>query len=115
MNSLHALPSAAYPVIAIEPASDAYLLSLGHALEIAYQAEMALPQGCHEEQFEAVFQKCSELANQIMAEKAHTLAGILVKAKAVSWCRSGENFDLKDFETTDEKVAASIINDLMAM
>jgi len=115
MNALYALPSTAIPVISLESASDAYLLSLGCALELARQAEVALPQDCPEEQSDAAFLKCRLLVHQILNEKARSLAGILVKAKAVGWCRGDEDFDLKEFITTDEKIAVSVINDLMAM
>jgi hypothetical protein len=48
---------------------------------------------------------------------ATTLAGLRVKALAISWCHCGEKFDEESFAgdyTTDTRIICSLLNNLFA-
>ncbi len=58
------------------------------------------------------------LVDQIEHMEAQTFQGLLVKARAISWCNSGEEIDKDRFcpypaATTDARIAASIVRDLL--
>lgn len=59
---------------------------------------------------------CCEVTRAIALLPAHTFEGLLVKARAVQWCHCGEPTtaeNLNEHATTDVRLAASIIRDLL--
>lgn len=107
----------AAPAAILDDSPDAALLALGEALDAAWLAEQeddARYRRTGEWGDEAIFQRCSALVDRIARTPAYTLDGLRVKAKAISWCHSGECIDLEPrYEhTTDMRMAHSILRDL---
>ncbi|WP_294534280.1 hypothetical protein [uncultured Rhodoblastus sp.] len=93
--------------------SDAALIALGRELEEAWDQENKINDSSSDEDVVAACGATSAVVERIEAIPARTLEGFKVKARAVSWCHCG------DFEgfgtTTDERIAARIIRDLLAI
>jgi hypothetical protein len=104
---------------------DAELIALGAQLEAAWKdqnrAELALdyrndpldPAAIRE--FERTRAIASAIVDTIEATSARTLAGLRVKARAISWCHCGEAIELTDEQTTDIRLAQTMIADLLAV
>lgn len=109
---------------------DAQLVDLGEMLRIAHEEERAVskrwdgidsPQG--DAEVAAANDRCRAIADLIEATCAHSLAGLMAKARAVAWCRNDDPFSASDIsdadfgpkKTTDMRIALGIANDLMAM
>jgi hypothetical protein len=72
-----------------------------------------------DEECEATADATSELVDRIVSMPAKTLEDFRVKARALSWCYSGD-IDIDLFEdcpqnTTDVQIARSILRDLLAV
>jgi hypothetical protein len=93
--------------------SDAALIALGRELEAAWAQEREANDNGSDRDIEATCEATGAVVDRIEAIPARTLEGFKVKARAVSWCHCG------DFEgfgtTTDERIAARIIRDLLAI
>ena len=99
---------------------DAELLRLGQALDTASAAEnAAFAAELGEEATEVLVERSAEIVRQIEALPAATLAGVLVKTRALAWSRLGDPFDADDLgggqPTTDVRLVISLIRDLRAI
>ncbi len=99
---------------------DAALLELGRRLDLAWAAEHAAQSTCSEEdegdqEFEAFVDATGAIVGEIEALPATTLEGLRVKAVALHWCRGGDLPLSWGAETTDERLAESIVNDLLRL
>ena len=97
---------------------NAELLRLGAALEAAWAHQEALLPSCTDAELATTMAPCSALVDRIEQIPARTLEGLMVKARAISWCNSGEEIDPDRFcpypgATTDGRIAASIVRDLL--
>jgi hypothetical protein len=96
---------------------DAELIALGAELERAWDVERPkwaeVKPGTKDDVVLKIMAHCRSLCERILLLPAHTLVGLRIKARALLWCHQGE---LGDFgEATDEKLAGSIIRDLLAL
>lgn len=109
---------------AFEDTADSELLRLGDQLRLTWDAEKHIGAACElsptldaGKQRDAAYEECSRIARKIAELPAKTLAGLRVKAFAVSWCFGEDPItaeELGDGQTsTDIRIAASIINDLL--
>lgn len=116
---------AANPVPApCAPQPDAELIQLGEAFEAAWRAERGewLLAECKDDiTGEAAYARAcvanhttSAMVDRIMTCRALTLDGLRIKARAVSWCHSGDPIWNGAFgEATDSRLVVSIIRDLL--
>src|SRR4051812_31035602 len=111
-------PAAAVAVgKAILPA-DAELLHLGAELERAWTHEKAA-----DALWEPAYRAACGIFTQIEQSPATTLDGLRVKALAAHWCVNGDEFTPDIFQvvphgsgpTTDIRLAASVLRDLLAI
>jgi len=119
-----ALPVAALAAT-VAPSPDAELIRLGAELDAAWAAEAPFAERMEaldtveaDEAWEAALGRTSDIAGKIAEATATTLAGLMVKARACSWCRDGEPFTDTTFDeqgTTDVSLAAGVMRDLLAM
>lgn len=98
---------------------DRELVRLGVELEAAWTAERALDASLDvgDDAFGVVMGRTRDIVHQIEVIPATSLAGLQVKARAILWCHSGEPIAsdaFNDQETTDIRLAASIVRDLLA-
>ena len=114
-----------------QPNSDAELLRLGALFEAAWavgNAAYAAAEGTADEGPESIHAyamdaRTSEIVGQIEALPARTFAGVLVKVRALFWCRTGEPFEAMEFEhylskgppVTENRLLADLLTDLAAM
>ncbi len=130
---LAAIPVAAIGFGAVLPAAaetvaspDARLLELGRQFEAAWVQQNRADDLCEETLseeayalIEAAVDATSAIVHKIDEFQAHTLAGLYVKARAVSWCHSGEEMHADslafDRATTDLRLAAMIVRDILAI
>jgi hypothetical protein len=93
---------------------DAELIRLGHEFKAAWATEKA---GFSREVSDAtateLIKPCTDLARRIEGIPAKTLHGLMVKAEVVNWCHCADFDGFED--TTDLRVAAGIIRDLLAL
>ena len=61
---------------------------------------------------EAANEASGDVVHRIEKASARTLDGLLVKARAVSWCVCGEEFTPDEGTTTDVRLAHGIVEDL---
>ena len=98
---------------------DAELIRLGAELEAAWARQDAAAELAKtDEELEELMRPAEEAVERIEHLPAYTLAGLLVKARAVSWCNCGEEIDPDRFcpfqgAATDGRIAASIVRDLL--
>ena len=111
------------------PDADAALLQLGLDLTAAWRAEGALWQAVGAaseadedrlwEQASALSKRTEELVDRIRDISATTLPGVLVKVRALHWCRSGNDIEEDDIDpdgvTTDMALVTSLVRDLGRM
>ena len=107
------------PVVASEQPghADAELLALGDEFERRWVVQKKLWDELSlmgTDQDLAIHNIVAPLAGRIAAMPAKTLDGLIVKARAVLWCHSGELEELGS-ATTDERIVWSIVPDLLAM
>ncbi|WP_395697206.1 hypothetical protein [Methylocella sp.] len=108
-----------------QPNPDAELIRLGAMLDEASRKtlalEAALPDDYSDEDranFDAAFDATLAIVDQIERLSATTVAGLKAKVRAIAWCHSDEPFDDECFNeqgTTNVRLAASVMRDLMAM
>ena len=123
-----ASPLAAVPALAAVttgPHPDALLLALGRDLDVAWATEretFAAFAGVDTPEADDLTDAASDATSAIVAEieqlSATTLAGLAVKAKAVSWCHSGEPIgpdSMNEQATTDVRLASSMVRDLLQL
>jgi hypothetical protein len=125
MNTVAVLPLSSPSIAApslVQP--DAKMLELGAQLEVAWAEENAVNLKTDlMDDFVEADRLCGEAADrtsaivaQIERLSASTIDGLLVKAKAVMWCRSGDPFDNhEDPQTADARLCYSIFQDLTAI
>ncbi|WP_191060998.1 hypothetical protein [Geminicoccus harenae] len=103
---------------------DAELLRLGRELERAWAEERAAHAATegtftHEadEYTDPFVELSSDVVRKIEAIPALTVDGLLVKVRAIQWCRDGDQFEQDEYKhlSTDARLAHSIANDLMLM
>jgi hypothetical protein len=95
---------------------DAELIALGRELKTVTDFEtavLALNPNIDDESACNLAKPCSVLVDRIAGMSATTIQGLIVKAHAVNWCHA-DQFDGFG-ETTDERIAAGIIRDLLAL
>ena len=101
--------------------SDVELLALGDQLaaaETKMNAFEARNPDCTDEELDEAMAPARSIVDRIEHMEAHSLDGLTVKARAISWCNSGEEIDPDRFcpyprATTDARIAASIVRDLL--
>jgi transposase InsO family protein len=103
----------------------AELLQLGKELSAAWtaerQTETLLRRDAPAAEFERAYRRTSRIVRKIEKTPAHTLEGLRVKARAVSWCHSGDKISIKtqcanargDLHTTDLRLMRAIVGDLL--
>jgi hypothetical protein len=129
------LPAIAKAIPASATCVDAELLALGRELDIAYADETAVSQRVDDgiapfDEVDTAVARTSAIVGKIIEIKAQTLEGLLVKARALDWCHSGEFDGLAESvgsisvqsgkiivakPTTDHLVGDSILFDLIAL
>lgn len=94
---------------------DDQLLALRNALLDAWDEEIAVYSVRCDEAAEAVTARVNKLARQMLERRAYTLAGLQAKAIAVAYCQFGDDgeIDLSEQQTTDVRLAQSILMDLL--
>lgn len=108
------------------PPPDAELIRLGALLDAAMAEEdalwaAALADAASEKVAIAANDRTHDIVRQIETVSAVSLAGLLVKARSLCWCKSGEPVTAEDFydgggpPATDTRVMISMLNDLSAM
>jgi hypothetical protein len=106
-------------VVALPASAQAHpdheLLKIGDDFEQTWRAERVglAPRGLTDEQVAAFVDATSAVVDQIEVLPAKTLQGLRIKARAVAWCHDGDFCGFGD--TTDERLAAQIIRDLLAL
>ena len=102
--------------------ADKELMDLGAELEEAWcvhgrllkQAERQ-PSPDHDREFEHAANRCSKIVRKIQRAKATSLAGLRVKARAVAYCHEGRPRRDLGYNSTDIRIAGSIVADLLAL
>ncbi|MET7242480.1 hypothetical protein ABZT49_03870 [Methylobacterium sp. EM32] len=91
---------------------DAELISLGHDLNEAWKAERVAV----DEAVEGAVLRCCDIVKRIERQPATTLAGLTIKVLALSWCHDGDPLAWASLcaSTTDRRLVASILTDIMA-
>lgn len=95
---------------------DAHLLTMRSALLDAWDEEIAASSTGCDEAAEAITLRAGAIARQMIEQRACTLAGLQAKAIAVAYCQSGDGegaIILDDQQTTDVRLAQSILKDLL--
>jgi hypothetical protein len=105
--------------------ADAELLALGAEFEKAWDAERETFQRFEDidsdeadEATETAVNAVSVIADKIEKLQAHTLAGLKLKARVITWCRGDDELSDTSFNdqgTTDVRFAASIVRDLLKL
>ena len=103
--------------------SDVELKHLGAELEDAIAAEKAIEAAYNAGQYEdedvaldAAYANTHAIIDQIVAIPASTIEGLRIKARAIQWCYHDDPVDLVvDQNTTDLRIANSLIADLLAV
>jgi hypothetical protein len=117
-------PAVAAPSAAAHP--DAELIRLGDALDVAWAVEnraFEAAKGEHDDSGPLTLkaQKAQEAASEIVARveaiPATSLAGVLVKVRAIAWCRDGDPITAEDLDdaadpATECRLIAGVLNDL---
>ena len=117
------------PVAVAQPHPDAELLRMGAELETEWARQTAFFENTHDATDEDAMEAMAPSRNSVQSiqdAKACTLAGLQVKALAIAWCCDDrergidgiaqfEPEDLFDLATTDERIAWSIVQDLLRM
>lgn len=92
---------------------DADLVRLGEQLRTAWTLERKLEED-GSDGFEAAFEVCTRIVNEIEQYTATTMEGLRTKALAVLWCHSGDmTLEFGTTRTTDIRLAESIVRDLI--
>lgn len=104
------------PVIpAIAAPIDSALLDAAARLRAAWGLEISVCAREHSDaEFDAAYDASKRIVSEIEGMQATTLAGLQVKALAISWCCAGEPFAEED-ATTDDRLVTSLLDDLMSM
>lgn len=106
------------PTLAGELHPDAELVALGREFDAAWAAEQEAFASRDEVREDAAYEATRDVVNRIEAVVAASVAGLIVKARACSWCHDGEPFTPESFNqeaSTDLRLAAGVIRDLLAI
>lgn len=105
------------PIFTVPEPPDADLITLGADLTAAWTRFSSLDEGAQAEAADLAYAEASTVAKAIAAVSATTLAGLLVKAKAIAWFHAGDTFGEGSLgvETSDLRLARTIVGDLLAM
>jgi hypothetical protein len=99
---------------------DAELIRLGEILKITWAAERelaasgAISNPSNDELFDKVHDASAKVVDYISSIPARSIEGLRVKSLAVSWCCSGDEFEIGG-DSTDTRLAAQICNELFAL
>jgi hypothetical protein len=108
---------AAAPLATAGASVNSRLLELGRQFEAAWAIERPLwdiiniNETVDWNEAQAAGEITETIVDQILSETATTMEELRVKARAVSWCWSGD-IDM-DVDTTDMKMTVSILRDLL--
>ncbi len=106
-----ALAASAVPATFVIP--DAALVALGERLRAAWASESALfAREAPGPACDAAYAASKRIVGEIEGTQATTLAGLRVKALAISWCWGGTPFADED-ATTDKRLMISLLDDLL--
>lgn len=81
-------PVAALPALPAD--SDAELIRLGAALDAAWKAQNISEGKDDSAEFMAAYNFARDIVDRILNVQARSIEGLCVKARALSWCHSGE-------------------------
>lgn len=120
-----ALPMGGGTAFAADSAVDADLLALGREMERLWIAEVTTLATYRAERTpknealsDAAYEETMAVVERIATLPARTPEGLRVKARAVAWCNAldGGTFDIDyNGETTDIRLAMSMVRDLLGM
>lgn len=105
-----ALLPAADPQLA---SPDARLLILRNALLDEWETELAASSPAHGSAAEDAAARAGAIARRMIEKRAYTLEGLQAKAIAALYCHNGEDIELSEQQTTDVRLAQSILADLL--
>jgi hypothetical protein len=97
---------------------DAKLIRLGEILKITWAAERALAatdainDPSNDGLFDKLYGASETIVDSIADTPACSLEGLKVKALAISWCCSGDEFTIGG-DTVDVRLTVQIVNDLL--
>lgn len=106
------------PIFTVPEPPDADLITLGADLTTAWTRFSELDRDdAQPEAADLAYAEASAVAKAIAAFRATTLAGLLVKARAIAWFHLGDTFGEGSLgvETSDLWLARTIVGDLLAM
>ena len=94
---------------------DARLLALASRLSAGWVAHMALPDDVADDRWNASYEACAAIADEMLPIRPHTLEGFAAKAMIVGWCHGDGQIDFVDTccATKDVRAAQSIVIDLI--
>ena len=100
---------------------DTELIGLGRQLAVEWQRldrMYAVAVDRSDEALDALTAPLVAIVQRIEHVQAHTLEGVRAKALAISWCNDGDEISPDQFSpyvgaTTDARIAASIVRDLL--
>ena len=95
--------------------TDAALLALAEPFKTVRAAVRAADKQGSDRDVEEACRRASALAGKIATLPARTIDGLKLKAAAVAYCHEGQAIKLTDNQTTDVRLAQSIIRDLLAI
>lgn len=95
------------------PLLDADLLRMALDLDRLERERAKAEVTATDEDYEKVVEALGDLVERMVGMKAHSLEGVIAKARAARWCRSDDLIDADS--CTDEKLAFSIVADLLSM
>jgi hypothetical protein len=93
---------------------DAALLALAESFKAARAAVRAADRRGSDRDVEEACRRASAIVAKIAKLPARTIAGLKLKAEAIAYCHAGEAIKLTTSQTTDVRLAQSIIRDLLA-
>lgn len=92
--------------------AQAYEAECYHACDVALDMQLGVPEA--EERADAANHATHAIALEIESLQATTLSGLVVKARAVKWCRAGDvEHDADADSATDTRILQSILRDLV--
>jgi hypothetical protein len=92
---------------------DAELIALGRQFD---SISPALDRASEHDEAIALLDKMESVSSTIVATPAKTLQGLYVKARATVWAMlEGDDFDPTKEDSMNDKIAASIVRDLLRL
>lgn len=103
------------PIFTVPEPPDTDLITLGADLTTAWTRFSELEKDGGGADSDAAWLRATGAARLIATVRATTLAGLLVKARAIAWLHGGDADEPTDDEPTDQRIARTIVGDLLAM